>query len=282
MSDRLIPLHLIAFDSALAPSTDTGPKGDLRWLPLSALVIDTQYQRAVGKDGRANIRRIVEGFSWSLFSPLVVSRREGGVFAVIDGQHRALAALAHGGIDSVPCLVISASEATEARAFAIINGQVTAVLPTQIYHARLLGGEPKAVALQRACDAAQVRVQKTPMGYYKAGDTLAIGTLEACMRRYGDATLITALQTITQTGNGNPGYVRAPIILATCHVLSENPKWRDAGERLFTAIETVGVGAMYLLAQRKKGEQGGSLRAHYADELIRTLSRAFAATKKAA
>ena len=48
--------------------------------------------------------------------------------------------------------------AREARAFAIINGQVTSVLPVHIFHARLLAGEPEAVAIDACCMSAGVEV----------------------------------------------------------------------------------------------------------------------------
>jgi hypothetical protein len=259
---ELIPIYSVSFATPVAPQKNLGIKGVFKWIDTDQLVIDPKYQRPVREDGRKSIRRIVENFDWAYFSPCIVSQRPNGKYAVIDGQHRAIAARTHGGIDKIPCLVISGNENTEARAFAIINGQVTSVMSTQIYYARLAGKEPRAVKVDRVCQAAEVKVLKTPTGGYKVGETLAIGTLEQCLDRYGEETLVPALQIITQTDHGNPGYLRSAVILAFCEFLNDNPKWRDAGEKLFKAVETTGIQAIYYTAQKEKLAKGGSLRSH--------------------
>jgi hypothetical protein len=50
-------------------------------------------------------------------------------------------------------------------------------------------------------------------------------------------TLITALQCITQTADGNAGFVRATIIEALCEVLHDAPEWREAGEQLLRTMD---------------------------------------------
>jgi hypothetical protein len=59
----------------------------------------------------------------------------------------------------------------------------------------------------------------------------AVTTLSRCLTLYGRDTLITALQCITQTADGNAGFVRATIIEALCEVLHQSPEWREAGEQ---------------------------------------------------
>lgn len=244
--DGLLPLHALTFAAAIEPASDLGQPGALEWIELQDLYIDPRYQRAVLAPGRKNVGRIVKGFNWSLFSPLVVAERSPGPdsrrrFAVIDGQHRAIGAKTHGGIPALPCLVIEGGPDMEAKAFAIINGQVTAILPTYIHAARVLARVPEALELDRICEAGGVRIQKYGNGMpQKAGETLAISTLEKCLARHGRDTLITALQCVTQTGNGNPGLLNVPVITGLCFVLDRNRRARDAGERLFAAIEADG------------------------------------------
>ena len=50
-----------------------------------------------------------------------------------------------------------------------------------------------------------------------------------CLDAHGRETLISALHCITQTGYGNPGWVKATVVEALCEVLGENIHWRDAG-----------------------------------------------------
>lgn len=269
----LIPLPKLMFETAPIPAAMHGPRGELAWIPISKLVIDPRYQRSVRADGRRNIKRIVERFNWAFFSPLIVCRRGADAYAVIDGQHRGIGAMTHGGVPEVPCLIIEGDEKAEARAFAIINGQVTSVMQTQVYYARLAGDEPKALELDRVCKAADVRIQKTPTGGYKVGETLAVGALETCLDKYGQEALITALQCITQTGNGNAGLVRGPLIHSLCETLHANPAWRDAGEALFKAVETVTIGAIWKRAQVAAADKGGSVRSHLIEILTEVLRK---------
>lgn len=278
-SDGLLPLHAITFATAIPPSPDLGVPGKMKWLAICDLYIDPRYQRPVGANGRKNIGRIVKGFRWPLFSPLVVAYRGKGRdgrdrYAIIDGQHRAMGAQTHGGIREVPCLVIFGGPEVEARAFAIINGQVTSVLQTQIHAARVMAGEADALALDLACKSAGVRVLKTGTGtaVMKPGDTMAISTLETCMERYGRDTLITAMQCVTETGRGNAGMLNTVVIKGMCAVLSNNAKARDAGEALFAAIEKPGgIGFFYRVAQANRTNDGGSILAHFIVQVRKAL-----------
>lgn len=257
---ELLPLHKLAFAPPAAAAPDIGVEGELKWLKLGQLRIDPRYQRSITPSGRATIRAIVEGFDWSKFSPIVVGERPGGVYAIIDGQHRATGALTHGGVRSVPCYVIRGGDEAEAAAFAIINGQVTAITQTQIHRARVMAKVPDALRLEAVCGLGGVRILRNPAppGYWKIGDTVSIGTLRSCLKKYGQDVLVTALQCITETGEGNPGLVRGDIIQGFCDVLSKSERWLDSGEALFKAIETLGVDGIYRTATKLRIAQGGT------------------------
>jgi hypothetical protein len=255
----LLPLHRATFRRQPVPSPNVGIPGEMAWLALADLRIDPRYQRPINAAGLKTISAIVEGFDWSKFSPLVVARRPGGLFAVIDGQHRATGALTHGGVDRVPCLIMSGGARAEAAAFAIINGQVTAVTKTQIHVARVMAGDPKALRLNEIVARGGVTIVKNPKPIWKVGETIAVGAIEVCLNRWGEDALITALQCITETGNGNPGQVRSPIIQGICYALALRKDWRNAGERLFQAIESIGVAGIYATARKvraAKSSQG--------------------------
>ncbi|MEA2772250.1 MAG: hypothetical protein QOD93_5212 [Acetobacteraceae bacterium] len=72
----------------------------------------------------------------------------------------------------------------------------------------------------------------------KHGETGAVGALFKFLKKFGSETLIAALQCVTETGGGNPGFLRATVIEPLCIVLHRNPKWRDSGERLFRAMDS--------------------------------------------
>jgi hypothetical protein len=64
----------------------------LQWLALDRLVIDDAYQRPLLPGTWKSIEKIAANFQWSRFSPVLVAPIAGGLFAVIDGQHRVHAA----------------------------------------------------------------------------------------------------------------------------------------------------------------------------------------------
>ncbi len=97
------PLSTEAFatpQSELAP----GPAPVLLWIEIQNFVVDTEYQREIGKRGRQNIRLIAENFDWSKFAPIIVAPIEGGLYAIVDGQHRTTAAMIRG-FEKVPCQI---------------------------------------------------------------------------------------------------------------------------------------------------------------------------------
>jgi hypothetical protein len=215
-----------------------GPAPILNWIETEKLVVDTTYQREIGRRGSVNVHQIAENFDWSKFAPVIVAPVEGGRFAIVDGQHRTTAAILRGQ-DQVPCQVVQADRAKQAAAYAAVNGNITKTTAQQLYHAKLAAKDSDAVALSEICTVAGVEVirKNVPLLALKPGQTQAVTALARCMSLYGRDTLITALQCITQTGDGNAGFVKATVIEALCEVLHETPAWRDAGEALLRSMD---------------------------------------------
>jgi hypothetical protein len=140
-----------------ATTFEPGPAPQLMWVSIDELSIDLSYQREIGKRGAQNIRQIAENFDWSKFAPIIVAPKEGGGYAIVDGQHRCRAALLRG-IERVPCQVVQADRAKQAQAYAAVNGNVTQTTPQQLYHARLAAGDPQALLIHEVCAAASVTV----------------------------------------------------------------------------------------------------------------------------
>jgi hypothetical protein len=221
-------------------STSPGAVPMLQWLKIEDLVVDPAYQRPIVGNGRRNVDRIAREFSWSCFAPVVVSPVEGGKFAIIDGQHRTTSA-AILGIDSVPCQIVIAALSEQAAAFKAINGTITPISQMALHAAALVANEPWAVQIANVCACAQVELLRypVPIGKQGPGQTMAAGAMTQCLKRYGEATLITALQCVTQTANNQPGALRARTIKALCDVLHRNTEWRESGLRLLEAFDSI-------------------------------------------
>jgi len=258
-------------------SVSAGPAPALQWLRISDLIIDPAYQRPILGKGRRNVIGIARTFSWSCFAPVVVAPVEGGKFAIIDGQHRTTAA-ALVGLDSVPCQIVTAAREQQAAAFKAINGIVTPIFRMALHAAALVAREPEAVRLASVCARAEVEILRYPIPTAKqmVGQTMAVGAIAQCLKHYGDATLITALQCVTQTDNNRPGALSARIIKALCHVLGDDKQLRDAGLALLEAFDAIDLLALeraaMIDAAVKKISPGHALIDQIRSQLDRRLS----------
>jgi ParB-like nuclease domain len=237
------PISTEGFETPKSISAGAAPM--LQWLKIADLVVDPAYQRPIIGKGRQNVDRIARAFSWSCFAPVVVSPVEGGKFAIIDGQHRTTSA-AILGFDSVPCQIVIAAQEQQAAAFKAINGTVTPISQMALHAAALVASEPWAVQVAHVCECAQVELLRYPVPAEKQapGQTMAVGALAKCLRQYGEATLITALQCVTQTSNNQPGALSARTIKAICYVLHSDRERRDIGLALLEAFDSIDLMAI--------------------------------------
>ena len=132
-----------------------GPAPFLEWIEIEKLVVDSAYQREIGRRGTLNVCQIAENFDWSKFAPVIVAPIEGGQFAIVDGQHRTTAAILRAQ-KKVPCQVVQADRAKQAAAYAAVNGNVTETTAQQLYHAKVAARDPQALILADVCAAAGV------------------------------------------------------------------------------------------------------------------------------
>jgi len=224
---ELLSLRRLAFATPVEPAKDIGTAGELRWLRLAHLYVDPAYQRSILDAGKANIRRMIEEFSWAKFGTLVVSRRGKDRYAIIDGQHRATAAFIRGDIDTVPCLIMTFDRAAEARAFSVINHNITRIHPLQSFRAAVTGGDEEAVRLTKVCAGAAVTVAPYPKTDLDPGETCALTALRTCLKRHGETVLTTALMILRAADpeHGLPGTA----VQALCTLTPDRLEWhRDA------------------------------------------------------
>jgi hypothetical protein len=113
-------------------------------------------------------------------------------------------------------------------------------------HPALVAGQPWAVQIAHVCACAEVELLRYPVPADKQapGQTMAVGAIARCLKRYGEATLITALQCVTQTSNNQPGALSARTIKALCSVLHADRERRDGGLALFEAFDSIDLMAI--------------------------------------
>lgn len=251
-----------------------GHVGALHMIRIEDLRVDHVYQREINVNSARNIRKICEAFDWAKFLPVIVVEAEGH-FAIVDGQHRTTAA-ATLGIEAVPCYVLSCSPAEAAAAFAAINGAVTPIAPIDIWFAELAAGVEAAHALQRVLDAAEVRVTRSKESFAK-GETRSIGVLRRAVEKYGHDRLVTILQCITQTCDGNPGMIVGSVINGIGGAIGSKPDLLRSPSVLFDLFDGVSLAVMLNDAKLECARTGNIVQAVLSREINAVIAKSSAA-----
>lgn len=246
----------------------------LQWIKIKDLVVDMSYQRPIVGRGRINVARIARDFRWTFFAPVVVSPVEGGSFAIIDGQHRTTAA-ALCGFDSVPCQVVIAAQGEQAAAFKAINGVITPITPMALYAAALTAQEGWAIEITDICAEADVTLLRYPITTDRQapGQTMAVGALRACLRRYDRKNLVIALRCITQSRNNKPGMLSARVIKALCESVSSFSDLEEYEERVLAAAANLDLDSILRELSERSKDDGKGPTSSLAEELRRTIAR---------
>jgi hypothetical protein len=147
-------------------------------LDVNELVVDESYQRPL----TSFAKRIERGFDPALVGTLVVSRRDDGTQAVVDGQTRAAAIRTLAGegkvTSTVPCLVyVGMSQADEASLFVRLQKERRGMHSYERFRAALVAGDPEAIAIKAICDRLGYRLGQG------ANELSAVSALEKVYRR---------------------------------------------------------------------------------------------------
>lgn len=145
------------------PNEITTKMPGIQMLDVNDLVIDTRYQRVITSRGRSNIRHIVEHFDWMHFQPILVSPVEVDgeqKYAVVDGQHRVLAAINHPDVQLVPSAVVHLAPEQQAHVFAEINSRIVKVNDLEIYWARYASGCEDAAQIMNCVRDADLEMSR--------------------------------------------------------------------------------------------------------------------------
>tara|TARA_R110002110_G_scaffold64634_3_gene178558 strand:+ start:2483 stop:3361 length:879 start_codon:yes stop_codon:yes gene_type:complete len=287
----LRPLEPVALARDEVPAPDCGPLPELRWLPVAQLVIDKRYQRDIETRGRRNIRHIVTEFQWSRFTPLVVARvtepRAGvePLYAIIDGQHRATAALTHGGITKLPCQIVTGELNQLARAYIGINTAVTKMHPLQIHAAGVTAGDPDALHVDAITRQAGVTVCKYPVTRrkLKRAHTMSPKTIARVLAMHGDKPVRVALTALAEADRAGEGSVNQDTIAGLVMVtvaLGERTPSTPVARFLSEAISKRGQENLLAAAREAALRGGGSVARHYADQVAALIAPAEASHER--
>jgi hypothetical protein len=214
---------------------------DLTWLDIERLRLDDSYQRPLSKGNWRNIETIAADFDWARFTPILAAPLEGGLFAIIDGQHRTHAAALRG-FDAVPAMVVPMTHAEQARAFAWVNGQVTAITIFHVFKAALVAGESWALDARDAVEAAGCRLLTYPVSTYNRNprEIDAVGLVREHVRAGRGAFLTSVLRAISDSHLGDwPDVWGGAILKGLLAALVAFGDWRELDLAGFLAASDI-------------------------------------------
>ncbi|MDI9847347.1 ParB/RepB/Spo0J family partition protein [Rhodoblastus sp. 17X3] len=268
---ELTELSIDGFTPPAPP--ESGPAPQLQWIKLALLRVDRAYQRDILRNGQRQIARIAAAFDWACFAPVIVAPIEGGLYAIIDGQHRSTGALL-AGKQEVPCQIVIADARKQAIAFSAINGAVTRMSALATFRAALAGGEPEAVEIDRLAREAGIRVLGYPLAaaQMKRGDCTCPQELRSLFRRFGPADLLRAFVALSASGGEIRGYVSPPVLRGLCALFAAKPLGIDVIRVFFRRVDFPSV---VTEAKRRDGfSLADEIRAVLAEKMVQAARRA--------
>jgi len=267
----------------LEPSQDLGPMPTFEMVPKDLLRVDPRYQRgAASGRSRELIRKLVDGFQWARFSPIIVAEMDDH-YAVVDGQHRAIAALLHPSVESVPCWVVAAADVqAQARVFLGVNRDRNQMQPLQIYKAQLAARDPDALQIDAVCRAAGIT-----LAYHLQGSegrlpplqTQAVSTIRNLLFRHGEGPVKAALKALADAYPETPGQLRGQVIAAVVAVFVRHGKQVDR-DRLAKVLADHDCEQLVEAARAMKNLLGGTTQAGMVEALVRAYDKGLAAEKR--
>ncbi|MBR9840238.1 MAG: ParB N-terminal domain-containing protein [Rhodobacteraceae bacterium] len=244
----------------------------LEFIPVAALTVDRRYQRRTSEQSRSRVRKIVAEFSWSKFGAIAVAEIHEGLFAVIDGQHRALAAVLVG-VESVPAVVAAGDVASQARDFVGINAVRTSVAAIDKFRARVASGDKVAVEVEGMLTELGISTDVPAGTGIRHKETRAVSTLEKLQKRLGRGVVFTTLETLLDTQPGQNNLLTAFAIEATATVVAKMIDAQRDLERLDTVLKETDFETLKEDAQKLQKLTGGATALKGAELLLQGVNK---------
>ena len=239
-------------------------------VPVADLVIDSHYQRTMSAKGRSTVAKIIADFDWLRFGAISIARH-GDALAVIDGQHRAVAATAMG-IKHIPAMIATGA-APEAATFVAINDIRTAVTPVDKFRAKVAAGDPQAVELSEILTELEISTDVLPGIPLRLRQTRSISSLYKLIKAHGRGVVFTALELLTDGQHDNPEALTNLNIDSVTEVVAKVIEAEGDIDRLARVIAETDFETLADNAQQLMKISGGAKKTHAAKLLLRAYDK---------
>ena len=197
-----------------------GEMPELAYVAIAEIRIDENYQRQL-KEKR--VLKILKGFNWAHFQPVMLVRHEDGHYTCFDGQHRVEAARRHPDVAEVPAAIVTLEQACEeAEAFLGVNVNRSAITTVEKYHAGIEAGDETMMRICAVLEDAGCEVIERHGVKPAANRTTAVTAVERAVRTYGDAAVTQACRSLVTAWPNDKGALHAVMIQALSRIYRNN------------------------------------------------------------
>jgi hypothetical protein len=238
-----------------------GAKPELKWIKLTELYIDHAYQRnAKSKNSLKNLNYIQGNFCWAHCGALIVCHvPEKKQYAVVDGQHRYLAARARNDIPELPCVVVPGQDfKKQAKSFMVVNQKRVKLNNLAAFHASVTAGEPDAVSLQQILDDCNISIPTQPLSGKKTAPRQAqcCNILLRMLSTYSEKQIKWVLTIIPEAYGETEGMMRGSLIKALAKYIKLHPDTERA--RMIDVLQQIDIEEAEKDARSYVGISGGN------------------------
>lgn len=233
-------------------SVDTDGAGTIAVLALADLKVDPVYQRDLTAQF---VERLAENWDIVTAGTIVVSRRPGGDLYIVDGQHRAAAAVRAGETHILAQVVNEPSAEEEARLR--LKGNVKRTDRVfEVFRARLAANDETALAIERILAGVGTHVNMVPT----LGEGInAITAVEKLYNLDEGVTLIRVLSILKKLfGEIRPEIASSDLLKGLTWFLGQHEDKIDS-ERFERMLKLTGPSALARSARAHKASLGGTL-----------------------
>lgn len=233
-------------------SVDTGGAGTIEVVALADLRVDPVYQRDLTAQF---VERLAEKWDIVTAGTIVVSKRPDGNLYIVDGQHRAAAAVRAGETHILAQVVNEPSAEEEARLR--LKGNVKRTDRVfEVFRARLASGDETALAIERILGDFGTQVNMVPT--MNTGIN-AITAVEKLYKLDGGVTLITVLSLLKKLfGEIRPEFASSDLLKGLTWFLAHHGDVIDT-ERFERVFRMTGPSTLSRSARAHKASLGGAL-----------------------
>lgn len=232
-------------------SVDTGGAGTIEVVALSDLRVDPVYQRDLTAQF---VEKLAEHWDIVTAGTIVVSKRPSGDLYIVDGQHRAAAAVRAGETHILAQVVNEPSAEEEARLRLKGNVKRTDRI-TEVFRARLASGDETALAIVRILDGIDTQINLTPT----MGSGINAVTAVEKLYKIDDGVSLIHVLTMLKTlfGELRPEIASSDLLKGLTWFLGQHEGMIDM-ERFERVFKTTGPGALSRSARAHKASLGGT------------------------